>query len=144
MFSTHPLTCINFWVTHILLSANAINLDKSKILSFGKELKHGKPSLCSSVGSIQHLRKGCWFNLRFCDYSFRGLMIVIMTGFNTLSPLTIVWKMVTWESSQWFGKNIVQRTGKKGTPQYYVPLDGVVTILIYLVWAFWVRKELFS
>ena len=38
MFSTLPKTNFNFSVTLILSSAYAFNLDKSKILSFGKEL----------------------------------------------------------------------------------------------------------
>ena len=37
-FSTHPNLNFNFWVTFILSSANAFNLDWSKILLFGKEL----------------------------------------------------------------------------------------------------------
>ena len=41
MFSAHPNTNFNFWITFILSSANAFNLDYSKILSFGKELKYG-------------------------------------------------------------------------------------------------------
>ena len=39
MFSTLPKSNFNFWVTFILSSANAFNLDQSKNLSFGKELK---------------------------------------------------------------------------------------------------------
>ena len=36
----------------------------------------------SSVGSVMDLRKGvCWFNPQLGQYSFRGLMIVIATGF---------------------------------------------------------------
>ena len=38
MFSTVPEANFNFLFTIILLSANAFNLDKSKFLSFGKEL----------------------------------------------------------------------------------------------------------
>ena len=38
MFSTVPKTNFKFLVTFILLSANAFNLDRSKILSVGKEL----------------------------------------------------------------------------------------------------------
>ena len=37
----HPTQCkikVNFSLTFILLSADAFNLDRSKILSFGKEL----------------------------------------------------------------------------------------------------------
>ena len=42
---------------------------------------------------------------------FHGLMIVIATGFIPLPPLSIVWRIVTWESKQWLKKNIVQSTG---------------------------------
>ena len=38
MFSTRPKTNFSFWVTFILLSANAFNLGQSINLSFGKEL----------------------------------------------------------------------------------------------------------
>ena len=38
MFSTHPKTNFIFSVTFSLLSANAFNLDQSKILLFGTEL----------------------------------------------------------------------------------------------------------
>ena len=37
----------------------------------------------------------------------------IATGFIPLSPLSIVLTVVMWESSQWFGKNIVLSTGWK-------------------------------
>ena len=38
IFSNLLKTNLNFWVTFILSSANAFNLDQSNILSFGKEL----------------------------------------------------------------------------------------------------------
>ena len=38
MFSTLPIIDFNFWVTFILSSACALNLDESKILSFGKDV----------------------------------------------------------------------------------------------------------
>ena len=38
MFSTYSKTNVHFSVTFILSSANSLNLDQSKILSFGKEL----------------------------------------------------------------------------------------------------------
>ena len=66
----------------------------------------------SSVGSIPYLRiGGCWFDPWLGQYSFRGLMIVIATGFIPLSQLSIISTMVMWESSQWLGKNIVLSTG---------------------------------
>ena len=59
----------------------------------------------SSVGSVADLRTGGrWFNPRLGQYFFRGLMIVIATGFILLSPLSIVSTMVMLlESSQWYG-----------------------------------------
>ena len=66
----------------------------------------------SSVGSVADLRiGGRWFYPPLSQYSFRGLMIVIATGFLPLSPLSVVSTMVMWESSQWLGKNIVLSTG---------------------------------
>ena len=66
----------------------------------------------SSVGSIADLRTGSrWFDPRLGQCSFRGLVIVIATGFILLSPLSIVLTLVMWESSQWLGKNIVQSSG---------------------------------
>ena len=65
----------------------------------------------SSVGSIEDLRTGRWFDPRRCKYSFRGLMIVIATRFTPLSALSVVSTMVMWECSQWLGKSIVRRTG---------------------------------
>ena len=52
-----------------------------------------------------------WFDPQLGQYSFRGLMIVILTEFIPLSPLSVVSTMVMWESSQWLGKNIVWSTG---------------------------------
>ena len=51
------------------------------------------------------------FDSRLGQYSFRGLMIVIATGLIPLPSLSIVSTMVMWESSHWFGKNILQSTG---------------------------------
>ena len=52
----------------------------------------------SSVGSVADLRTGGrWFNPRLGQYSFRGLMmIVIATGFISLSPQSVVSKMIIW------------------------------------------------
>ena len=45
----------------------------------------------SSVGSVADLRAGgCWFDPWLGQYSVRGLMIVITTGFIPLSPLSVV------------------------------------------------------
>ena len=66
----------------------------------------------SSVGRFADLRTGGrWFDPRLGQYSFRGLMKVIATGFIPLSPLSIVatmvlWERILWESSQWLGKNM--------------------------------------
>ena len=66
----------------------------------------------SSVGSVADLRTGGrWFDPRLGQYSFRGLMIAIATGFIPLSPLSIFSVMVNWESSQWLEKNIVESIG---------------------------------
>ena len=57
----------------------------------------------SSVGSVADLRTGGrWFD-PLGQYSFRGLMIVIATGFIPLSPLSVVSTMAKWESSQCLG-----------------------------------------
>ena len=58
---------------------------------------------------------GRWFDPRLGQYSFRGLMIVIATGFIPLSPLSVVLTMVMWESSHRLGKNTV-RSAIKRTP----------------------------
>ena len=65
----------------------------------------------SSVSSVQDLKAGgCWFDPRLGQYSVRGLMIVIATGFIRLSLLSIISTIVVWESSQWLGKNIIHST----------------------------------
>ena len=69
----------------------------------------GMAELCSifvglsPVGSVVDLRTGQWFDPRLGQYSFQGLMIVIMTGFISLSLLSVVSIMVMLESSQWLG-----------------------------------------
>ena len=63
----------------------------------------------SAVNSVR--QGGRCFDSRLGQYSFRGLTIVITTGFVPLSPLSVVSTMVLWESSQWLGKNIVQSSG---------------------------------
>ena len=66
----------------------------------------------SSVGRVADLSiGGRWFDPRLGQYSFRGLMIVIVTGFIPLSLLSVISSMVMWESSYWLGKNIVHSTG---------------------------------
>ena len=54
---------------------------------------------------------GRWFDPQLGQYSFRGLMIVIVTGFIPLSALSIVLTVVMWESSQRLEQNIVWSTG---------------------------------
>ena len=67
--------------------------------------------LHSSVGSVADLRTGDrLFHPRLGQYSFRGWMIVIATGFIPLSPLSVVSTMVMWKSSHRLGKSIVRRT----------------------------------
>ena len=66
----------------------------------------------SSVCSIADFRTGgCWFDPLLGQYSFRGLLIVIATGFIPFSLLSIVLTIVKLESSQWLGKNIVRSPG---------------------------------
>ena len=66
----------------------------------------------SSVGSVADLGTGGrWFDPRLVQYSFRGLMIVIATGFISLTPLSVVSTMLLWQSGQWLGKNIVRSNG---------------------------------
>ena len=66
----------------------------------------------SSVGSVADLRiGGRWFDLRHGKYCIRGMMIVIVTRFIPLSPLSVASTMIMWESSQWLIKNIVRGTG---------------------------------
>ena len=72
------------------------------------------PSLRNSVNSVQNLNtEGRWFDPRLGQYSFRGLAIVIATGLFFLSPLSIVSKMVMWESSQLLENNIVLKKIKR-------------------------------
>ena len=49
-----PKTNFNFSVTFILLSANAFNLDQSKILLFGEELKSLHLQDCSTLNDIEN------------------------------------------------------------------------------------------
>ena len=66
----------------------------------------------SSVGRVAGLRTGGrWFDPRLSQYPVRGLMIVIATGFILFSQMSVVSRLVMWESSQRLGKNIVQGTG---------------------------------
>ena len=61
---------------------------------------HAAEPLCS-VGSVADLRTGGrWFDPGLEKYSFRGLMIVIATGFIPLSPLSVVSTIVMWERKQ--------------------------------------------
>ena len=64
-----------------------------------------------SVSSVQDLRTvGRWFDPHLGQYFLQELMKVIATGLIPLSPLSIVSTVVMWESSEWLGRNIVQRT----------------------------------
>ena len=78
------------------------NSDHQKWIFFLVFLLCAEPNI--SVGSVMNLRTDRWFDPQ---YSFPGLMTVIMTGFIPLSLLPIVSTMVLWGSSQWLGKNIV-------------------------------------
>ena len=75
----------------------------------------------SAVGSVADLRTGDrWFDLWLSQYSFRGLMIVIVTGFIPLSQLSVVSTMVKLKSSQCLGKNIVWKTGQKNPREVWI------------------------
>ena len=53
--------------------------------------------LLSSVGSVQDLRAGdSWFDPWLGQYSFRGFMILIVTGFIPLLPLSTVSTLFQW------------------------------------------------
>ena len=80
-----------------------------------------KPSPQGSVDSIADLRTGSrWFDPWLSQYSIRGLMIVIATGFIPLSPLSVVSTIIMLESSQWLGKNIVWSTGLKNSRKAWI------------------------
>ena len=64
-------------------------------------------SLCSSVGIIQDMGTGCWFDPSLGQYSFQGVVMVIATGLIPLSQFIFSMIVIIWESSQWLGKNIV-------------------------------------
>ena len=77
MFSTFPKQNLNFSFTFVLLSANAFNLDQSKILSFGKELKclqlHGTSSKFKStfiLKNFTHRNKNIYVS--FICFAFIG------------------------------------------------------------------------
>ena len=113
-------------------SAICVSLDQSKILSCCNGSRYPKdrnqPSPIVQLVSVQDLRTGGrwydspapsiffpriadrWFDPQLGQYSFRGLLIVIATGFISLPPLSIVSTMLMWESSQWLGENIVRIT----------------------------------
>ena len=85
---------------------------QATILTQQLQISSGEPH--SSVGIVADLRTGGrWFDPRLGKYSFRRLTIVIATGFNRISLLSVVSTMIRLESSQWLGKNIVQSNGQK-------------------------------
>ena len=82
----------------------------------------------SEFYNVRENRGGRLFNPRLGQYSFRGLMIVIVTGFIPLSPLSVVSTMVMWESSHRLAKNIVRSTGKKNSRKAWIgALAAVIT-----------------
>ena len=84
------------------------SLEESKICRLGKCLS--LLTLAKCIG--RHLRTGsCWFDPQLSQYFFQGLMIIIVTGFIPLSPLSVVLRIVMWKSRQQFGKNIFRSTG---------------------------------
>ena len=65
------------------------------------EIRQGKLSLAPKLSrSFADLRTGGrWFDPRLGQYSFRGFMVVIATGFIPVSPLSVVSTMVMWEGN---------------------------------------------
>ena len=104
-----------FWKKEKMLESSIFSFFQNVFFSDKEKVSYLKPSDLSSYafakphcsfGSMQDLRTGSrWFDLWLSQYSFWGLMIVILTGFIPLLPLPIVLTMVMWESCQWLGKN---------------------------------------
>ena len=74
-----------------------------------------KPSLHSYVASVQDLSRKSLVRSPPRPIFFRGLMVVIATGFILLSALSIFSKRIMWTSRQWLRKNIVRGIGKKNS-----------------------------
>ena len=71
--------------------------------------------------SVEYLRtEGHWFDAQLSQYSFRGLMIVIATGFNPLSQLSVVSTIDMLESSQWLGKDIARSIGEEDSRKAWI------------------------
>ena len=94
------------------------NVKKTLDVEYRYSIFHTKHEiLCIITWLEKYEEKGGIACFTKCSYScivfrtFRGLMIVTVTGFIPLSPLSVVSTMDMWESSQWLGKNIVQSTG---------------------------------
>ena len=101
MFSTLPEEDLKFWVTIILLSANAFRLDQSKILSFGR---------WTSIFSFVHLSQQI--------SSFESYLSLLSAnhlnlegGKNSFTKQSLVFK--TLESSKAL-ENIVEKGGNTG------------------------------
>ena len=79
MFSTIPKTKFIFSVTLIVMSADILNLDQSKNLSFGKELKKTLPmftfNLESAVDFILEEFKLLWVTKSCVSPLFVGSML---------------------------------------------------------------------
>ena len=67
MFSTLPKRNFHFLATYILSSVNTLNLDQSKILSFGKVLTLSQTSPCFHVSVVKVFWKHCR-KRRNCSY----------------------------------------------------------------------------
>ena len=50
--------------------------------------------------------------------------MIVVAGFIHLAPLSVVSKMVKWESSHWHGKNAVQSAGKKNSRKAWIGALG--------------------
>ena len=68
MFSTLPKALFSFWVTFILYSANAFNLDWSKILLFGKELYN-----------FLFLRNSPFMIIRFMSFRWYSRLLLVLS-----------------------------------------------------------------
>ena len=75
MYSIRPIIGFDFFAKCILSAANALNMDQSKILSFGKGLNavHGQYLHCSDDGHVRKqpvAREKCCLTLYSIDTHF--------------------------------------------------------------------------
>ena len=75
------------------------------------------------------LRQVIWLFWIYQSPAWPIWMIIIVTGFISLSLLNLVLALVIWESSQWLWKNTVQSTGQKNSRKAWI---GVLAATIWL------------